>query len=135
MDTAETAAPESAASAAEGTLGGRFAHALAAKDRDALLGLLADPIDFQGLTPGRHWETQDPRELVDDILLGRWFEPADDIERLLAVADRQHLSYRFALRNPDGEFTVEQQAYYLSQGEAISWMRVLCSGFRPTSQP
>ena len=128
MDTTETAVR---------TVGEQFALALAAKDRDALLALFADPVDFQALTPGRHWQTQDPRVLVDDIVLGSWFEPTDHIGKLLAVttgavADRQHLSYRLALRNADGEFVVEQQVYYLSQGSMITWMRVLCSGFRPS---
>jgi hypothetical protein len=122
--------------ATEGRIAGeRFVHALAAKDGDALRGLFADRIDFQGLTPGRHWQTDDPRELVEDILLGAWFEPTDAVEQLLAVgvgavADRQHLSYRFAVRNLDGEFVVEQQAYFLMEGSTISWLRILCSGYR-----
>jgi hypothetical protein len=131
-------ASENAAEKAEHTVGERFAHALAAKDGEALLGLLADPVDFQALTPGRHWQTDDPRSLVEDILLGAWFNPTDDIRRLLAVGvgavgDRRHLSYRFALRNTEGDFTVEQQVYYLLEGARISWMRVLCSGFRASS--
>ncbi len=122
----------------EHTVGEQFAYALAAKNRDALLGLLADPIDFQALTPGRHWQTDDPRVLVEDILLGAWFMPTDDIERLISigvgmVGDRRRLSYRFALRNTEGESIAEQQVYYLLEGSRISWMRVLCSGFRATS--
>src|SRR5215471_4033594 len=34
--------------------GEHFAQALAAKDSAALCALLADPIDFQALTPSRH---------------------------------------------------------------------------------
>jgi len=123
----------------EGRLvGERFAHALAAKDGDGLLDLLADPIDFEGLSPGRHWRTDDPRELVEEVLLGSWFEPTDQIERLLevrvgAVADRRHLSYRFAVRNADGDFFVEHQAYYEVEGPTISWMRLLGSGYRATA--
>jgi len=32
---------------------------------------------------------------------------------------------------PDGPHLVEQQAYYSTTDGRISWMRVLCSGFRP----
>ena len=42
------------AGAGLGTAGERFARALAAKDAPALRALLADPVDFQALTPGRH---------------------------------------------------------------------------------
>jgi len=31
----------------------------------------------------------------------------------------------------DGPFIVEQQAYYTERDRRITWMRVLCSGFRP----
>jgi hypothetical protein len=56
-------------------LGERFARALAAKDRDALLSVLAPSIDFRGLTPNEPWEANSAQSLVDDILLGSWFEP------------------------------------------------------------
>jgi len=73
---------------------------------------------------------------VDDIVLGKWFEPSDHIEELYTVsdeviADRSHLAYRLRVRNPDGEFLVEQQAYYAAETGTITWMRVLCSGYRP----
>src|ERR1700745_4348663 len=47
--------------------GERFARALAAKDTAALRAVLADPIDFQALTPGRHWQASAPGEVVDEI--------------------------------------------------------------------
>ena len=55
------------------TAGERFARALAAKDSSALRALLADPVDFQALTPGRHWQAASPGEVVDQIVLGTWF--------------------------------------------------------------
>ncbi|QXJ22894.1 hypothetical protein AGRA3207_003971 [Actinomadura graeca] len=119
-----------------GTLGERFARALAAKDRHALRTLLGDPIDFKALTPGRHWDAESADEVVDGIVLGRWFEPDDHIERLLHVAtdrvgDREHLSYRLEVRTGDGRHLVEQQVYYAVADDRIVWLRVLCSGFRP----
>jgi hypothetical protein len=31
------------------------------------------------------------------------------------------------------EYVVEQQAYYESDGSHITWIRMLCSGYRPES--
>ena len=118
------------------SLGRRFAHALADKDVPQLTELLADEVDFMALTPRRSWEADD-RAGVLEILLGSWFEPQDKIEALLelnendAVEDTAHVSYRFALQTPDGPHTTEQQAYYRVADQQISYLRVLCSGFRP----
>ncbi|MFI7465177.1 hypothetical protein [Nonomuraea sp. NPDC049646] len=117
-------------------LGAAFARALAAKDRDALHALLGDPIDFRALTPGAHWDADDPGEVVDRIVLGQSFGPGDDIERLLHVAtgrvgDREHLAYRLQVRTGSVRYLVEHQVYYSVAGERIAWLRILCSGFRP----
>ncbi|HEX5289972.1 MAG TPA: hypothetical protein VFX25_13970 [Streptosporangiaceae bacterium] len=55
------------------TLGERFARALAAKDSGALCTLLADPLDFQALTPGRYWQAGTGRQAVEEIILAFWF--------------------------------------------------------------
>ena len=46
------------------TAGEHFARALAAKDSAALCALLADPVDFQALTPGRHWQATTGRQVA-----------------------------------------------------------------------
>ena len=117
------------------TLGLRFARALAEKDFDELAGLLHPAIDFRGMTPRRIWEAGSPREVIDSALRS-WFEDSDEIlgiERLESdsFADRERVGYRFGVRNPDGEFLVEQQAYLEERDGRIGWMRVVCSGFRP----
>jgi hypothetical protein len=114
----------------------RLARAIAAKDRSALLELLHVRVDFKGLTPGRFWETTSAKELIDEIIFGHWFEPDDRIEAVEridtdTVADRHRVGYRFAVTNPSGRFTVEQQAYLMIEGGRITWLRILCSGFRP----
>jgi hypothetical protein len=116
--------------------GERFARALASKDRATLHGLLADPVDFQALTPRRHWQAATPGAVVDDVILGTWFGPADDIEAVLALSNsglpgRQRVSYRLRVRNSGGAHLVEQQVYYNTEGGRISWLRVLCSGYQP----
>ena len=116
--------------------GERFARAIAAKDAPALLGLLAPTIDFRAMTPSRFWEADSPAQLVDDVILGKWFEPTDRIESIEdlengEVADRERVRYCFRVTNGDGAFLVEQQAYLNVEDEGITWLRIMCSGYRP----
>jgi len=120
----------------EPSAGELFAGALAAKDAPGIRALLADPVDFQALTPGRHWQAATPGEVVDEIVLGHWFDPGDDIRALESVSaghlpGREHVSYLLRVHNADGAHLVEQQVYYNTDGGRITWMRVLCSGYRP----
>jgi len=116
--------------------GERFARAIAAKDAPSLLGLLAPEIDFRAMTPGRFWEANSAVQVVDEVVLGSWFEPTDRIEAIESidngeVADRERVGYRFRGTNADGAFLVEQQAYLRVENEKITWLRIMCSGFRP----
>ena len=117
-------------------LGVRFAAALAAKDRGALTDLLAPEIDFKALTPRKFWEAGTP-DAVLEVLFDNWFEEDDHIDQLLGttngtpVADTAHVGYQLSVTNPDGPHLVEQQAYYRADGDRISYLRVLCSGYRP----
>ena len=118
-------------------LGRRFAKSLAAKDFSTIEGLLHPNLTFRGLTPGNArylWESHEPYAVVTDILQ-QWFEETDRIESLLRldldrVGDRNRVSYRFSGSNPEGKFVIEQQAYYSVFDGKISWMSVVCSGFR-----
>jgi hypothetical protein len=116
----------------------RFASALAAKDRDAMLALLGPEVEFRALTPRRTWEADDPQAVLE-IVFGNWFDDSDRIEALESVesdvvADRERLRYRLSVSNPEGSFVVEQQGY-LTAGEdgRIEWMRLVCSGYRPVA--
>ena len=120
--------------------GERFARAVAAKDADALAATLADGIDFQALTPRRHWQAVSPREVADEIVLGMWFGPGATITGLAElttgeVGGRQHVAYRLQVTRDGREYLVEQQAYYDTEGDQISWMRVLCAGYQPAPAP
>jgi hypothetical protein len=121
-------------------IGERFARAIAEKDSSALLELLAPEIDFRAMTPGRFWEAATAVEVVDGVILGHWFEPTDQIETIEAiehgaVVDRERVSYRFRVSNADGAFIVEQQAYFGVEHDAITWLRVMCSGYRSVEHP
>jgi hypothetical protein len=120
-----------------GTAGLALAEALSAKDAAALRAVLVDDVDFRALTPRRHWSASTAHEAVDEIILGHRFEPSDRIHTLVSVctdhvADCEHVAYRLRVGNADGDFLVEQQAYYtLTAAGRIGWMRLLCSGYRP----
>jgi hypothetical protein len=115
-------------------LGARYVDALAARDHEALSGVLHPEIDFRGLTPNQAWHVSDA-DAVLEIVLGRWFAPTNRIEAIELVehdafADREQLRFRFSGHNADGAFVVEQQAYLAERDGRIGWMRVVCSGFR-----
>jgi hypothetical protein len=119
------------------SLGERFAQALAAKDFDQIASLLHPQVEFRGMTPGRFWQADNPTQVIEEILRS-WFEDSDQIDELLQVdtdrvGDRERVGYRLAVSNPDGSFLVEQQAYYDTSDGSITWMRVLCSGYRPAA--
>jgi hypothetical protein len=116
-------------------IGRAFAEALAARDAALLTEVLAPDVDFRALTPNRAWEVSSAQEFVTDVLPA-WFEATDHIDELSTletapVADRERVGYLFRGHNEDGPFIVEQQAYYEARGGRITWLRVLCSGFRP----
>jgi hypothetical protein len=120
--------------------GERFARAVAAKDPVALAATMADGIDFQALTPGRHWQAYSPREVAEETVLRYWFGPGADITGLAklttgAVGGRQHVAYQLQVTRDGREYLVEQQAYYDTEGDQISWMRVLCAGYQPAPAP
>ena len=117
------------------TLGTDFAHAFAAKDADRIRELVHPEIDFKALTPNRNWEASDQDKLVS-MLFDEWLEDSDEVQGIESVetdsfSDRERVGYRLAVRCPDGNFLVEQQAYIEERDGKIGWMRVVCSGFRP----
>jgi len=120
------------------SLAHRFATALAAKDAAALRSLFASEVDFRALTPGRAWEASTPDAVIDEVILGSWFEPGDVIKQVEAVqhgqvGTRTRIGYRLRVESAGQAYTVEQQAYCdLSDGK-ITWLRVLCSGFVPAA--
>src|SRR5260221_3742061 len=93
--------------------GEHFARALAAKDSATLRSLIADTVDFQALTPGRHWQAATSSEVVDQIVLGKWFETDDDIQRLESASTSQlsggeHVDHPLPPRNADGGPLLDQ---------------------------
>lgn len=115
-------------------LGEMFARAVAAKDHDRVRELLQPQVDFRAMTPKRIWEADGPQDVVD--ALKTWFDDGDEIVGLELVdsdafADRERVGYRLRVRNSDGEHLVEQQAYLSEEDGQISWLRIMCAGYRP----
>lgn len=117
----------------------RFAAALAAKDAAALRSLFASEVDFRALTPGRVWDALTPDAVIDEVILGSWFEPGDVIRRIESVqhgqvGSRTHIAYRLRVESAGQTYTVEQQAFCDLRDGKITWLRVLCSGFVKTAE-
>jgi hypothetical protein len=115
-------------------LGERFARAIADKDAAALKALLRPDVDFTAMTPTKFWERREADAVVDDVILGVWFGPERRITETLAVetdtiGSMGRVGYRLRFQRPDGEFTLEQQAYFQTEGDQISWLRIMCTGF------
>ena len=69
-------------------------------------------------------------------MLRLWLEEEDEVEELVevqtgSVADRERVGYLMRVRDADGPYVFEQQAYYTEHDGHIDWMRVTCSGWRP----
>jgi hypothetical protein len=119
-------------------LGVALAEAITAGDAHRARALFCTPVDFRAVTPARSWEAETPVDLVDDVMLGTWFNPGRTPRELLEVstdelADRCRVSYRIRVDGADGTTVVEQTAYYSVTDGRISWMRLVCSGFRPVN--
>jgi hypothetical protein len=119
------------------TLAEDFGRAMAAKDRDRIRALLHPQIDFQAMTPRRVWDARSPEDIID--VVSTWFSDSDQVEDLewleaTDFADRQRVGYRLRVRNDDGEFQVEQQAYLSERDGQIGWLRIMCSGYREVAR-
>lgn len=120
--------------------GERFARALGDKDGPGLKALLMPSVDFRAMTPAKFWEGNDVDVIVDRTMLGTWFAPERRITDILSIeTDRvgsiDRVAYRFRVEWPDGEFIVEQQAYFRTDGDRIAWLRIMCTGFLPLEPP
>jgi hypothetical protein len=131
--------PAVSGEASANDLAHRFTAALATRDAAMLRSLFGSEVDFRALTPGRLWEADTPDALINDVILGSWFEPSDVIQRIESVqhgqvGTRTRIGYRLRVQNPSGTFTVEQQAFCDLTDGKITWLRVLCSGFVPLAE-
>ena len=60
-------------------VGRRFVDALAARDEPALRRVLAQDVDFRGMTPRESFESADVDGVIRTVF-GRWIDPTDTVE-------------------------------------------------------
>jgi hypothetical protein len=117
-------------------LGLAWAHAVATVDSSALLALLSPAATLRAVTPSRFWDAETATDIVEEIVLGRWFGPPKRVTDLLEVSHDlvgglDRVRYRLAA-DVDGTATVVEQVAYYTCGEGrITSLRLVCSGFRP----
>lgn len=116
-------------------------QALVRKDAAALREVLADDVDFYGMTPARLWRARGGEQAVQEVLFA-WFEPSDTVQEVLAVehgdaGGRPRVDYRLLVRNEAGLHLVEQRAYFDldADGARIVRMNAVCAGFRLLPRP
>ncbi|MET0997506.1 MAG: hypothetical protein ABWX73_02220 [Marmoricola sp.] len=121
----------------ERSLGEQLVRAIAAKDAGRLRSLFSTPVTFRGITPRRFWDAETAVEVVDEIMLGRWFDPGTTVTEVTSVetgtvADVHSVRFRMSLVLASGQAAVtEQTAYFGAADGRITDMRLVCSGFRP----
>lgn len=118
------------------SVAGEFVDAIVARDFARARGLLDPAIDFRAMTPNRVWEADGPAG-VEDVLRAWLDDPDEDIARIdatepAAVQDTVRVGWRVGGSDAEGPFVYEQQAYVRERNGQIAWLRVMCSGPRPT---
>lgn len=116
-----------------------FVKALAERDLVGAAALLHPEVNFRAMTPNRVWEAATPAEV--EAVLREWFaDPAEEVERIdatetVSIADITRVGWRVCIGDAGGPAVFEQQAYTRERDGQIDWMRVICSGWRPRTDP
>ena len=116
---------------------GDLVEAIVARDFELARDTLDPAIDFRGMTPRRIWEAGDPTG-VEDVLRTWLDDPDEEIASVEAtepvlVEDTVRVGWRVRGTGARGPFVYEQQAYAREQDGRVVWLRVVCSGPRPTA--
>ncbi|WP_432545249.1 nuclear transport factor 2-like protein [Kineococcus sp. SYSU DK004] len=109
-------------------------EAVAAKDHERLRALLDPAVDFRAMTPRRFWEGTGPDDVV--AALAQWFDDGDVVTSVeevqtAALPGAERVGYRLRVTSGGRPHLVDQQAYLTVTGGRITWLRVMCAGFRP----
>jgi TusA-related sulfurtransferase len=118
--------------------GRAFVEALAARDFEALLAMLAEDIRFRMLLPKGPQQEDGAASTAGRFI--HWFGDADELELQAStvdhVADRLAVSYRFRLHDSDGWQLIEQHLVVdVADDGRMHTIDLLCSGFRPLPEP
>ena len=111
----------------------RLVAGIAAQDEAAIAACFADDAEVRALVPPGLRERRGASEA--GALIAGWFRDSTSLELVAAdvadVADRLHISYRFAGVEDGERYVVEQQLYCRVRDDKIERADLLCSGFRP----
>lgn len=116
-----------------------FVTAIAQLDLPGAAALLHPETDFRAMTPNRVWEAGTPGE-VEAVLRGWFADPSETVEDITAtepatIGDVARVGWLVRISDAGGAFVFEQQAYVRERDGQIDWMRLICSGWRPRSDP
>ena len=111
--------------------------AVAGRDREQLAAAFTDTVRLRALLPGGPVESHG-----SDAVLARfaeWFADFDTVELVDAagepVADRLLLHYRLTLGQGHTRWACTQTLIGKTVGDQLATLDLLCSGFRPISDP
>jgi hypothetical protein len=118
-------------------VGAAFAQALAIKDWTSVRSLLADDLDFRGMTPNQIWEAS--ADELETKVLRQWFEDDEIMDGLVecdsrTVGNVECVRYLIRVIYVEGPHLVEQQAYFRTENGRINWLRIMCSGSMPIDE-
>jgi hypothetical protein len=116
-------------------VGRRFIDAIVTHDWQSMADCFEPEAHFRAVVPNKNPFRDHVGGDAAADQLRRWFGDADVTELMASsvepMEDRFHLTYRIHEHEPDGWYVVEQQAYITLGEQAIVFMNLLCSGFRP----
>lgn len=116
---------------------GALVEAVVARDFERARSLLHPEVDFRGMTPRKIWEAEGPAGVED--VLRKWLDAPDEEIALVEatepvhVEDTMRVGWRVQARDSEGPFVFEQQVYARERDGQVVWLRVMCSGQRPTA--
>jgi hypothetical protein len=117
--------------------GTRLIAALAARDFRRLAGTLTPDVHMRALIPPGLVEISDAEAAAAKF--SAWFGDAEEFELIDsgsdAIADRMHVFYRLRVTKPGNvPKLVEQHLLCAFNGDRISVLDLVCTGFRPDDE-
>jgi hypothetical protein len=115
-------------------LGDVFVTALVDGDAPRIAGTLDPDVQMRALLPPGSIEVLGAEAVAGKFTA--WFGGAEEVQLLRSdsepVADRLHVSYRLRVRRPGDPWkVVEQHLLCAHDGDRITALDLICSGFRP----
>ena len=114
----------------------RFLHALEARDFDGIASCFAPNGRLRALVPTALREDEGSQAVAERFRywLGDMTDFALSDTAVEEFVDRLHIRYRMRGVDPeDGAVTSEQHAYLTLEGDTITAMNLVCSGWRPAA--